>query len=200
MKKLTLLFFLLSSIHLFACDCPPLETLSKELCKKYDMIADVHADSVSACSADGSATVYFTILNLYKGSTEQHIAVRYDCRSSCMMSFAAGEEWIVYATYKSFNKLDVNMCSPSRKKITDGSADYYEVASQRSFEQEIDWLKTNLGIQAFAQHNELNDQEKEMAPHNDQPSGTGKLVLLLVSLVAMLLVYFVSKKFFRNGK
>ena len=199
MKKIILLFFLFITGRMLACDCPPLEPISEALCKKYDLIFDAKIDSVAPCGTDGDGIAYFTIISLYKGSAEQHIAVSYDCRSACMMSFAAGEEWIIYAIYSRFNKAQVDLCSHSRKRITGGTADYYEAASQRSFGQENDWLKSSLGIQPYAQHNALNDQEKSMAPHNDQPSAMGKIWLLLVSLAAMLIVYVVSKKYFKNG-
>lgn len=200
MKKLIFLFLISLSGIAYACDCRPLEPISKELCKKYDLIFDAKVDSVAPCDTKGDGIVYFTITSLYKGSTEQHIAVSYDCKSDCMMTFAKGEEWIIYALYSRFNKAEVNICSHSRKKITDGTADYYAAASQRSFEQENEFLKTTLGIQLYAQHNDLNDQQKELAPHNEQPSAMGKIWLLGISLAAMLIVYFVSKKYSKDGK
>jgi hypothetical protein len=157
-------------------------------------------DSIIPCHNSGIGTAYFTIINLYKGSAEQKVAVDYDCTSACMMSLSKNDEWIIYSTYQRFDLLTVSICSHSRKKISDGSADFYQVSSGRSFEEENNFLKKTLGVLPFASHNELNDQQKEMQPHNDQPTAINKLWLLIISLAATVIIYFVSKKFFRNGK
>lgn len=199
MKKILFFLFLLLSVHVLACDCPPPEPVSKELCNKYDVIFYGRIDSVASCAADGIGTVYFTVISLYKGSVEQHASLGYDCKTSCLMSFAPGEEWIIYGIYQGFNQVTVSLCSPSRKRVAEGTVDYYEAGSHRTFGQESTFLMATLGIQPYAQHNRLNDQQKEMAPHNEQPSAMGKLWLLLISLGTMIIVYIVSKKM-RNGK
>jgi hypothetical protein len=117
-----------------------------------------------------------------------------------MMSFAKNDEWIIYAIYQRFDLITVELCSNTRKKISDGTADFYEAASQRTFDEENKFLQQTLGIQSYAAHNELNDQQKELKPHNDQPTDLGKLWLLLISLGVMIIVFIVSKKFFKNGK
>ncbi len=198
MKKLIFLSFILFSNILFACDCPPLEPVSKDICKKYDVIFYGTVDSIIPCRTEGIGTVYFTITSLYKGNVEQHISVDYDCTSACLMSFSKNEEWIIYGVFQHFNLVTVDLCSHSRKKITDSTADYYQVAAQRTFEQENEFLETTLGIQTYAQHNQLNDTQKEMGPRNEQPSAMGKLWLLLVSLGAMIIVYIVSRKYYRK--
>jgi hypothetical protein len=157
-------------------------------------------DSIIPCRTEGIGTVYFTIINLYKGSAEQHLSVDYDCTSACLMSFSKNEEWVIYAVFQHFDLVTVDLCSHSRKKITDGTADYYQVASQRTFEQENEFLKATFGTQPYAAHNQLNDKQKEMGPRNEQPSAMGKLWLLVVSLGAMIIVYIVSKKYFKNDK
>jgi hypothetical protein len=200
MKKLIFLSFILFSNILLACDCPQLEPISNDLCKKYDVIFYGTVDSVIPCRTEGIGTVYFTVTSLYKGGVEQHVSVDYDCTSACLMSFSKNEEWIIYAVFQHFDLVTVDLCSHSRKKISDGSADYYQVASQRTFEQENEFLKATLGTQPYAAHNQINDKQKEMGPHNEQPSAMGKLWLLIVSLGAMIIVYIVSKKYFKNDK
>lgn len=200
MKNFFLLFFCFAFTYCKACECPPIDPVSKELIKNYDVVFYGKVDSVIPCSNSGIGTAYFTIINLYKGSAEQKVAIDYDCTSSCLMSFLKNDEWVIYSRYEGFNLLTVNICSHSRKKIIDGSADFYQISSGRSFEQENDFLKSTLGILSFSVHNELNDRQKEMHPQNEQPSSINKLWLLIISLLAMVVVYFVSKKFFKNDK
>jgi hypothetical protein len=200
MKKLILLFFLLAAFFSNACECPPVEPISKKSAEVYDVIFYGKVDSIIPCGTTGIGTAYFTIINLYKGAAEQHVSVDYDCTSACMMSFSKNDEWIVYAIYQRFNLMTVDICSHSRKRITDSSQDFYQIASHRSFEEENNFLKTTLGIQSYSSHNELNNQQKDLKPHNDQPSAIDKLWLLLISCAAMIIIYIVSKKYFKNGK
>jgi hypothetical protein len=200
MKSLLIFLFSFLSLTSLACECPPSEPLSKEIADKFDVIFYGRIDSIKPCSSDGIGTAYFTIINLYKGAAEQHVAVDYDCTSECLMSLAKDESWIIYAVYQKFDLLTVSLCSPSRKKFTGGETDHYQVISQKSFDEENDFLQQSFGIKAFSSHNELNDKQREMQPHNEQPSAWGKLWLLLVSLAVLAIFFIVIKKFFKNDK
>lgn len=200
MKSRLILIFFFSYLFANACECPPVKPISKELSAQYDVIFYGKVDSVMPCNTQGLGTVYFTIISLYKGAAEQHVSVDYDCTSSCMMSFSKNEEWIIYSVYQHFDLITVDLCSHSRKRINDGSMDFYQVASQRSFDEENTFLEKSLGIQPFSAHNDLNDRQKEMQPHNEQPSAIGKLWLLLISLAVMGIIFIVTKKYFKNDK
>lgn len=153
-------------------------------------------DSVSSANEKGISTAYFTINELYKGNVQQHVKVDFESLSECMMSFEKNEQWLMYCTYQMFDVLNVTICSHSRKlfDVANGEQDFYQLAAQRTFEEEKLFLQTILTIQPFAQNNEINQQQMDFRPHNDQPSGTNKLVLLLVSFAAMLIVYFITRK------
>ncbi len=195
MKKQILSFFLLfTSSYLFPCDCPPLQPVSKDLCKTYNVIFYGKVDSVSSCGKDGISTAYFTINELYKGAVSKEVKVDFDCASACLMSFEKGEEWLMYATYQKFDLLTVTICDHSRKHFDDESKDFYSIAAQRTFDQEKLFLKTELGIQPFVIKNDLNEQQKIFKPHNDQPSDINKLWLLLISLGTMGIVFLLARK------
>lgn len=200
MKRILFLALNLISLISLSCECPPLEPVTKKVIEEYDVVFYGKVDSVVPCKNDGIGTVYFTVMSLYKGSAQQRVSIDYDCVSSCMMSFAKNDEWLIYSMFQHFDLLTVNICGHSRKKITDGSVDYYQAASQRSFEEEKSFLEKTFGTHAFASHNKLNDAQKEMQPHNEQPGALNKLWLLLISLGVMVMIYFVTKKFFKNGK
>ncbi len=198
MKKQILFLFFLISKFTFACECPPLQPVSKDLCNSYDVIFYGKVDSVSACGISGFATVYFSINELYKGNSEQKTKINFDCISACLMSFEKNEEWIIYASYKRFDELAIKLCEHSRKHFANEKDDFYQINSHRSFEQEKQFLNTTFGIQSFIHNNELNNQQADFKPHNDQPSGMNKLLLLFISFVAMALVYYVTRNKKKN--
>ena len=193
MKKNILFLFLLFSKIIIACECPPVKPVSNEIFYNYDVIFSGKIDSVSLCGVQGIAKVYFTISNLYKGSVQQKVKVNFDCLSSCMMSFSKDEEWLMYLTYSRFDIMTVKLCGHSRKFFIDASQDYYQIAAQRTFEQEKEFLRTTLGIQPFAQMDGRDQQLEDFKSSNEQPSGIYKLGLLFISFTAMAIVYFVTR-------
>ncbi|MCX6296718.1 MAG: hypothetical protein NTX97_11765 [Bacteroidetes bacterium] len=194
MKKILSLVLILFSFYGFACECPPSSPISKELCQNYDVIFYGMVDSVTPCNSKGFSTAFFTITELYKGNAEKNVKIDFDCSSACMMSFSKGEEWLIYSKYVKFDQLKVTFCEHSRKKYNDDSQDVFLIAAQRTFEKEKEFLKTTFGLQYFIHGNDINKQENEIGPRNDQPSAYGKLILLLVSVSAMGIVYYVTRK------
>lgn len=190
----SLLVLILSLKVSSACECPPLKPISTELCRNYNVIFYGTVDSISACGKDGISTVFFSIIELYKGAVSKNVKIDFDCASPCLMSFEKGEEWLIYSSYPAFDKLTVNLCEHSRKYIADASKDFYTITSQRSFMDEKQFLFKELGIQSFVVKNDLNDQQKMLKPHNEQPSGLNKLFLLLISVAVMGVVFFVAKR------
>ena len=193
-KKFIAILLLFISGSASACDCKTLQPISKELCGNYDAIFYGKADSVGVCRPDGSSTVYFTIIELYKGSVEEHVKVDFDCASSCLMSFSKGDEWLMYASFQRFDLLTVKLCDHSRKLFSDATEDVYQLAAHRTFDEEKAFLKNTLGIQKFAENNELNEMHEQMGARNEQPSDKNKILLLLVSFFVMAIVYYLARK------
>ena len=88
----------------------------------------------------------------------------------------------------------VKLCSQSRKQFKASEQDFYLAAAQRTFEQEKEFLKTELGIQPFIKTEKWNNDQQEYKPHNEQPSGMNKIYLLLVSFAVMILIYIITRK------
>jgi hypothetical protein len=78
--------------------------------------------------------------------------------------------------------------------------DFYQTASQRTFDEEAEFLRSSLGIKEYAMHNSMNDTQQEMQPHNEQPNAMSKLWLLLISLAVLGIIYLITKKYFRNDR
>ncbi len=194
MRAFLLSFIIFISATSFACQCKTFIPITKELCKEYDVVFLGKIDSVSICNQRGFSIAYFTIAELYKGNVKKQVEINFDCNTECMMSFAEGEEWLIYSVYEKFNHLNASLCGHSRKKFADEMLDIYSANAQRTFDKEIFFLKATLGAQNFIQENNLNKQQDQVGPHNEQPSAWGKLTLLLVSLFVMGIVYYFTRK------
>ena len=193
MKHLILIFLIVISNLTFACKCNPLLPISKNLCDTYNVIFYGMVDSIAESSEKGFNTAFFTIKELYKGNVQQQIKINYNATSSCMMSFSKNEEWLIYAKYKMFDHLRVSICDHNRKYFNESSQDFYQLTAQRTFNEEIAFLKSTLGIQPFAKANVLNEQREQFKPHNIQPEPINKLGLVLVSVVSMVIIIFLTR-------
>jgi len=194
MRYFFILFFFLQSFISVSCKCSPLEPISKELSKSYNVIFWGTVDSVNVCGKDGISTAYFTITELYKGKAQKNMKVDFDCATSCLMSFTKGEEWLIYSSYQKFDLLTVNICEHNRKMFSDISQDYYIQDAKRTFEEEKQFLRTTFGIQAFSEKNSINEMQKQLKPHNDLPSGINKVLLLVISLLTMGVVFYFARR------
>jgi hypothetical protein len=111
-----------------------------------------------------------------------------------MMNFANGEEWLIYASYTNFDQLNVHLCSHSRKYFSVQAEDIYFTNATRTFLEERNYLKAELGVQKLIIRNSLIKQQSELKPHNDQPSNSNKVLLLVISVLVMVGVYVFTKK------
>lgn len=197
MRYYLFLFLLVAAKISLACKCNPVEPISKEVCAQYDAILLAHVDSVTPC-VNGSSIAFISSEELYKGNVNQQLQVEFDCASSCLMSFEKGEKWLLYANYKRFDLLTVSLCGNSRKFFTDETQDFYALQAQRSFNQEAEFLKKELGIQAYTNDNTAIENANEVAARNEQPSGLSKLILLGISLLVMIIIFYFTRK--KNDK
>ena len=195
MKSFFIFLFVFFSTQAFSCDCPPINKIDSEKLKEYNIVFYGTIKAISPCATNGLSIATFAIEEIYKGELEQTTQLTFDCSSSCMMSFAIDEKWLIYANYKKFEVQSVHFCEHSRKYISNENQDAYAIAiSQQTFEEEKKYLQSALGIQPFAIKNKLNAQQSLLKPHNEQPSGFSKILLLLFSFVIMIVIFFVSKK------
>ena len=100
----------------------------------------------------------------------------------------------MYTSFQKFDLLTVKLCEHSRKLFSDGTQDVYQLAANRAFEEEKLFLKSTLGIQDFAENNDLNELHEQMGARNIQPSDMNKLWLLLISFSVMAIIYYITRK------
>jgi hypothetical protein len=126
---------------------------------------------------------------LYKGHTEEQIAMRFDCSSDCQMSFVRGDRWIMYAQYYKYGKPEVNFCSRSRKK-TDAGEDYFETLNHMTYAAEASFLQDTFGVQKPSPKENSAFAERKLI----QPTAYWKLWLLLISMIVLYVIFYLVKK------
>ncbi|MFL5764024.1 MAG: hypothetical protein ACJ77K_08795 [Bacteroidia bacterium] len=194
MGKLLAFLLIFSSFWTVACDCPPSPAVNKQEAQKYDVVFYGTVDSVFGTEKADYGKAFFTVKELYKGNCPGRFTLNFEFASACMMSFSKGEEWIIYANYEKFDLLKTNFCGLSRKLPSAGEQDLYAINGRPSFDNEELLLKASFGLQPFVKENEINKQHEEMGPRNEQPSGNGKIILLLISLAVMGVVWYLTRK------
>lgn len=181
------LFFVFYTPIIFACDCDPLDALSKENCGVYDVIFEGKVDKVDSC-AEGEINISFLIQDLFKGNYLSVVNVKNNCAEGCEMHFEKGDVWLIYAEKNNAQDVIVHFCSRSRKLNLAQEKDDYVVASGLTYQQEKDKL-----ISFFSVNEEKNSNLKPRTYEKVDPSLIP--VLLIVSVVFILLAMWAFKKF-----
>lgn len=186
----SILLFLLLSLSSIACQCP-LTSLSKGECEKYEVIFKGKVVSVKACDNNFGEAV-FEISELYKGLTTKEFKVLFECGVECSREFSVGQEWIIYGNYKQVNNVKMDWCSRSRKYFKIDKEDYYTSTYGNDYHDEEKFLRENLGLHRF-----LSDKKTSTEFRNKRPSKTETIIILICSLAAVILFYWLFNKFFK---
>jgi hypothetical protein len=181
------LLFSLFAVQIFACDCDPLDALSKENCGVYDVIFEGKVNSVTKC-VDGEQQISFSIQDLFKGNYLSVINVKNNCADGCAMHFEKDDVWLIYAEKNNAQDVIVHFCSRSRKRNAGEEKDDYVFASGLTYQQEKDRL-----LSFFSANEEKNTNLKPRQYEKVDPSLIP--VLLIVSVVFILLALWAFKKF-----
>ncbi|MDI1355408.1 MAG: hypothetical protein PSX36_10840 [bacterium] len=189
-KKIAVLIFCFSLMRGSACQCPPSDLSLKE-CDKYEIIFKGKVSAVKSCgSAFGEAI--FEVEELYKGNATKNFKVLFECVGECSGNFNVGEEWIIYSRYKQIDNAKMDWCSRSRKFFRNQNEDFYTVNYGNDYDDEAKFLKEKLGLHRF-----LSDNKYEMGGRNTRPNFNQMVIILLVSLGALVLFYYLFNKFFK---
>ena len=192
-KFVLLTVFSFSVFHfsfLNACQCP-LTLLSRDECEKYELIFRGKILSSTGC-IDKKGIAIFKIMELFKGNTQVTFKVSFTCGVECAQAFNPGEEWIIYTRYKQIDNAQMDWCSRSRKYIKNEKEDFYTLTYGNKYDEELAFLRLNLG-----NHNLLKENPYKSASRNILPSNTQMIVMLIISLTAIILFYYLFNKFFK---
>jgi hypothetical protein len=183
-------FFFL--VHFFsnACECPHTE-LSLRECDKYELIFKGKVLSVKNCG-DRPGEAIFEVQDLYKGNATKGFKIIFDCKGECALGFNAGEEWIIYTSYKQIDNAKMDWCSRSRKHFSNDKEDFYLVNYGNDFYEEEKFLKEKLGL-----HRLLSEKKIQNTSRNERPNTTQMIYILMFSIAAIVLFYYLFNKIFR---
>jgi hypothetical protein len=184
---------LLLSIVSWACECDSLQPLSLESLKNYELIFVGHVSSITSCDEAGKARVLFLVDTLFRGKAFVGTEVQFDCSTSCAMSFAPEERWLIYSKYAKYGLAEVHLCSHSRKQAPQSKDDYAIFTQGNTFEESLKWLSENCGVQILNAEADFNQPSRELV-HPDQQQS---IWLIVGGLVTAIILYFTIKRFLR---
>lgn len=190
LKLVAFVLFLFNAYIINACQCP-LTTLGLEECNKYEVIFKGKILSVETCK-DKFGTAIFEVEELYKGNASKKFTVLFECDIECAQEFSEGEEWIIYSTYKQVDKAIMNWCSRSRKFFKNEKEDFYAVTYGNDYYDELKFLREKLGL-----HRLLVLKESTTQNRNERPTTNQTILMLIISISAILLFYWLFKKYFK---
>jgi hypothetical protein len=172
-----------------ACECPPTELSEGEL-EKYEIIFRGKVISVVDCEHKFGEAI-FEVQELYKGNATLNFKVLFECSGNCAKKFNSGEEWIIYSRYKQIDNALMDWCSRSRKYFRNNNEDFYKVNYGNDYDDELKFLRDKLGV-----HRVL-ETKQVVQNRNIRPDSTQMLIVLLISIAAIVLFYFLFNKLFR---
>lgn len=190
MKKLFVILFILTAKSIFACQCPVTELSDKET-GKYDLIFKGKVQSVKLNKEQSHAI--FLIEELYKGNTSSTFKVLFNDLDYCKQEFRAGDEWIIYINYHQIDNAKMDFCSRSRKFFKVAKEDFYSVTTGISYEEELRFLQTKLGL-----HKLLKDNPNKVENRNIIPSSNQFILIIVCSIVGVLMIYVIVNKLFKK--
>ena len=103
-------------------------------------------------------------------------------------------ELLIWSTVYVDGKLKLNFCDPSRKLVLQGE-DYNTLSHKMTFEEEIQYLKSNMGIvQTKDPKDKINVEEHDLII----PVGKTVLYLIGISLVGFVGIYLAIRYSFKK--
>ena len=186
-------FFLLIAQFSFACDCPNIRPLEKDLItKKYQVV--FYGKVTGLGNHDGKFFIKFSVMEPYIGKLPHEIEI-IDPNSDCSLGFGEGQEWLIYASYKEFGKAGTDLCTPSRKHFEKESDDYNIVLRKTKLEEDREFLKTNFGVQKFFERS----KEEEALSQREllKPKGFGMVWMVIIGTICLVIFYFLFNKLFK---
>ncbi|HEX7413929.1 MAG TPA: hypothetical protein VF411_07765 [Bacteroidia bacterium] len=139
--------------------------------------------------------VTFVVGKLFKGTAAKEVTVYIDAKNPCALKFNVGEDWLIYAGYKQAKPVVAN-CSRSRKNVinTNKNVDLMYVKIDISVDEETAKLTELCGLKAFTQA----ISSTENAHNNIIPTSWQRIVLIIISLLSCMGIYFLLNKYWRK--
>ncbi len=187
-----LLLLVMSYDKILACNCPPISKPDSLVYATYDVIFVGTVKSVGPCYK-GMSEVTMVVRSLHKGKLFAETPLKADCETDCQMSFADGEEWIIYGKYESYGVPMVELCSHSRRKPTAGEVDHMNEVIGMTYADQLNDLQHDLPALEV-----VPEQAKDRTTHyNERPERKQILIYGLVGLAFVVLAYFGARRWLK---
>jgi hypothetical protein len=172
------------------CECP-VTFLGLEECGKYGIIFKGKVRSVKECG-DRPGEAQFEVEELYKGNLSGKITMLFRCKDPCFMGFYEGQEWIIYTDFRQIGSAMMDWCSRSRRYYRIEKEDIYSPIYGNTYEEELEFLRKTLGLHRLRTEDQLPVGGRNIIPDKWQVS-----IILICSLAAIVLFYYLFNRYFR---
>jgi hypothetical protein len=190
MKYFIIIVFLLLGKLSFACQCPVTDLSDKEL-NKYDLIFKGKIQTIKLNKEKSEAM--FLVEELYKGNTAPTFKILFNDLDNCKLELRAGDEWIIYTSYRQIDNAKLDFCSRSRKYFEVAKEDFFAVTTGISYDEELHFLQTKLGL-----HKLLKDNPNKVENRNVIPSSNQFIIIIICSIAGVLMIYVIVNKLFKK--
>jgi hypothetical protein len=187
-----ILFFILTSNISIACQCP-LSSLNDKEINKYEIIFKGTIKSIKLNKANSEAI--FSIKELYKGILSDDFKIIFNDEDVCKLELRVGDEWIIYSNYHQVDNAKLDFCSRSRKYIKNIKEDFFAVTTGVSYDEELRYLQTNLGLHKLLKSNPNRVENRNIIPTSNQ-----LIITLLFSIIGVIGFYIIVNKLFKKFK
>jgi hypothetical protein len=191
MKQFILIFFFFVTIkNSYACQCPLTQLNTAEI-NKYDIIFSGQINKLNLKGANSEAI--FTITELYKGMISQNFKVIFNNDDVCKLELRQGDDWIIYSNYNQIDNAKLDFCSRSRLYIKNIKEDFFAVNTGISYDEELKYLQTNLGLHKLLKNNPNKTENRNKLPTNNQ-----FIIILLCSMAGLIFFIWLVGKFLKK--
>lgn len=191
MKHIIVILFLFLVIkNGCACQCPITQLNSLEL-KKYEIIFSGQINQIKINGTNSEAI--FTIKELYKGIITQNFKVIFNNDDACKLELRKGDDWIIYSNYNQIDNAKLDFCSRSRLYIKNIKEDFFAVNTGISYDEELKYLQTNLGL-----HKLLKNNPNKIENRNKLPTKNQFIIILLCSMAGLIFFIWLVGKFLKK--
>ena len=191
MKHVIVILFLFLVINNgCACQCPITQLNSLEL-KKYEIIFSGQINQIKINGTNSEAI--FTIKELYKGIITQNFKVIFNNDDACKLELRKGDDWIIYSNYNQIDNAKLDFCSRSRLYIKNIKEDFFAVNTGISYDEELKYLQTNLGLHKLLKNNPNKTENRNKLPTNNQ-----FIIILLCSMAGLIFFIWLVGKFLKK--
>lgn len=175
--------------QIIACQCP-LSKLDEVELNRYELIFRGKLQTIKLNERKSEAV--FEISDLFKGNATKQFIVMFDDTDPCKLDLRVGDEWLIYSNYVQIDRVKLDYCSRSRRFFKNIKEDYFSEITGLSYDEEYKYLTEKLGF-----HKLLKQNENQVKNRNIIPNQMQFMITIIVSLVVMVLFYWLFNKFFK---